>query len=178
MTKMKKITALVLSAVLLVTGTVAATGAYLTDTKAVTNTFTMGEVEITLAETCENEFQLIPGKKYEKDPVVTVVAAETNVDVFLYVEFDPTEPDKYLDYTSALTAANGWTEVAENVWGRRVNVSDATKSWNLIEKDTVTVKSSLEEKNMPAEDIEMAYTAYAIQAEGFDLNSGWTALNA
>ena len=66
---------------------VAGTLAYLTDQDSVVNTFTVGKVQITLDETKvnsdgtvvegaervrENEYHLIPGQTYIKDPMITV----------------------------------------------------------------------------------------------------------
>jgi predicted ribosomally synthesized peptide with SipW-like signal peptide len=50
MKKMYKVMLLVLCAALLIAGSVMGTLAYLKDTKSVTNTFTVGKVEITLDE--------------------------------------------------------------------------------------------------------------------------------
>ena len=51
MKKAKKVVALALCAVMLVVGSVAGTMAYLTSNDSVTNTFTVGNVVITLDET-------------------------------------------------------------------------------------------------------------------------------
>ena len=92
MKRTKKILSLALCAVLLVAGTVATTVAYLTSTDAVTNTFTVGNVKITLDEfdydedsdsddnvevgdetrDKANAYYLQPGQTYKKDPTVTV----------------------------------------------------------------------------------------------------------
>lgn len=84
----KKLLSLV-CVVLLVVGAVFGTYAYLTDNDTVTNTFTVGNVGIFLdeADTDEygvaikgaervdgNEYKLIPGHTYVKDPTVTVEA--------------------------------------------------------------------------------------------------------
>lgn len=56
--------------------------AYLKDTHAVKNTFTTGEVYITLTETGavngENSYHLIPGKTYTKDPTITLKSGSEN----------------------------------------------------------------------------------------------------
>ena len=79
---------LVLCAVMLVVGTVFATLAYLTDTDTATNTFTVGNVGLSLDEAevnqdgtvksdkrvQENAYHLLPGHTYIKDPTVTVEA--------------------------------------------------------------------------------------------------------
>ncbi len=58
------------------------TMAWMTDTAEVVNTFTVGKVDITLEETDvdndgkkdRNEYHLIPGKEYIKDPTMTILA--------------------------------------------------------------------------------------------------------
>lgn len=84
---MKKSIALVMMAVLLVAASVMGTLAYLTSTDSVKNTFTVGKVAITLdeakvdvngvAETPakrvqNNEYKLMPGHTYTKDPTIHV----------------------------------------------------------------------------------------------------------
>ena len=70
----RKALMLILCAALLVSATVMGTLAYLTDkTDAVTNTFTVGKIDITLTETKGNSFKIVPGATDEKNPTVTVV---------------------------------------------------------------------------------------------------------
>ena len=83
----KKAMLMTLCAIILVVATVFGTMAYLTSTDEVTNTFTVGKVAIKLdeAEVDENgaavsgarvkanEYKLLPGHTYTKDPTVTVV---------------------------------------------------------------------------------------------------------
>lgn len=85
--KKSKILIMVMSAVLLIAVTVGVTVAYITDTKDLLNTFTMGRVDIILDETevtplgeptragrtqTGNAYHLLPGLSYVKDPTVTV----------------------------------------------------------------------------------------------------------
>lgn len=85
----RKVLTMVLCAVLLVSATMFATIAYLKSEDKVNNTFTVGDVKITLDETKvnedgtpvqgaarvkENRYKLIPGHEYIKDPTVTVKA--------------------------------------------------------------------------------------------------------
>ena len=99
--KAKKVLALVLCAALLVAGSVAATLAYLTSkTEVVTNTFSVGNVTITLDEAKvneygveaegedrvkANEYKLIPGHTYVKDPMVHVTEKSEQCYVFVKV---------------------------------------------------------------------------------------------
>ena len=97
MKKQTKVLLTLLCAVLLVVGSVMGTLAYLTSQDSVTNTFTVGEVKIELDEARvnemgqpvdaegnpvddvknaprveKNEYHLLPGHEYTKDPTVTV----------------------------------------------------------------------------------------------------------
>ena len=172
---MKKRTVAILLAIVLVFGAaVGGTLAWLTDkTAEVKNTFTVGDVDITLTENDGNAWQkqMLPGKEYEKDPVVAVDGAKTNTDVYLFVKFEENNnPATYLTYTSTLTEAKGWKLVSgtTNVWWREVKTTDDVKSWNLLEGDTITVKTSVTKDNMAdAVKAELIYTAYAIQTHGF-----------
>lgn len=84
---MKKSIALVMMAVLLVAASVMGTLAFLTSTDSVKNTFTVGKVAITLdeadvtkdgkpvegaARVQKNEYKLMPGHTYTKDPTIHV----------------------------------------------------------------------------------------------------------
>lgn len=74
----KKITAIFLCVALVAIAIVGASLAYFTDTKTATNTFTMGDVKITLDEAnangegrvTSNEYNVYPGAVVTKDPIV------------------------------------------------------------------------------------------------------------
>ena len=160
---------------------IGATLAWLTDeTDEARNTFTVGDIEITLTETWNTDSDgdgkndawsadLIPGLTYAKDPVVSVEAGSE--DCILFVQFKQVgQPSDYLTYTSTLTPANGWTQgtgngVPENVWFRTVKKVDTERSWHLLDGDEVTVNANnVAEKSMDAAaQAELTYTAYAAQ---------------
>ena len=95
-----------LCAVLLVAASVLGTMAYLTDSKDVKNTFTVGNVAIKLDEAkvdengtqvvddtladrvTRNEYKLLPGHTYVKDPTVTVLAPSVESYVRMKVTFN------------------------------------------------------------------------------------------
>lgn len=94
---------LTLCAVLLVAASVLGTMAYLTSTDTVTNTFTVGKVEIKLdeakvtedgipvegaARVTANSYKLMPGTTYTKDPTVTVKAGSEDSYVRMKVTFN------------------------------------------------------------------------------------------
>lgn len=193
---MKKKLTTVLAIVLVVALSVAGTYAYLTDTtRTITNTFTVGNVDIDLTETFNTDTnndgkadawqaQLIPGKEHAKDPVVTVKGGSEKC--YLFVEFDEIgNPADYLTYTSLL-AAPDWTKgdgtaIPENVWYRVVDKSATDTPFHLLAGDKVTIKDDVTNENMTAASgAKLAYTAYACQFEGFenDAAGAWAAVNA
>ena len=163
---------------------VGGTIAWLTDkTDAVTNTFTVGDINITLTETFNTDTnndgkndawqaKLIPGTTYAKDPVVTVKANSENC--YLFVKFEEiNNPSNYLEYSSNLKETE-WKQLDQgtnkNVWYRVVNYSEADQSWQLLAgNDTypngyVKVQDTLTKANMPTTTPpQLKYTAYAIQ---------------
>ena len=101
MNKMKKFALIAVCAALLVCVTIGATVAYLTSTAKVENTFTVGDVKITLdeakvtaagvpvegaARVTANKYHLLPGNQYVKDPIVHVDANSESCIVFVKVE--------------------------------------------------------------------------------------------
>lgn len=189
----KKSLILVLALALIVATVAGGTLAWLMDvTGPVTNTFTVGDIKITLAEpSSENgvwQKQMIPGYTYVKDPVVTVVA--NSVDCYLFVKFEEiNNPATYLEYTSTLTTQNGWTQgdgtkIPSNVWYREVNSSTTDQAWQLLDGDHITVKgNAVTKENMEvAAKAELAYTAYAHQLYSsnnvkFDVDEAWKNVN-
>lgn len=94
---------LTLCAVLLVAASVMGTMAYLTSSDEVNNTFTVGNVKITLDEAKvntdgtpvtpaervkANEYKLLPGHTYTKDPTVTVIKGSESSYIRLKVTFN------------------------------------------------------------------------------------------
>lgn len=115
---------LTLCAVLLVAASVLGTMAYLTSTDTVTNTFTVGKVEIKLDEAkvtadgipvesadrvTANSYKLMPGTTYTKDPTVTVLKGSEDSYVRMKVTFNNAaalmemlpSADKLEDYSPA-----------------------------------------------------------------------------
>lgn len=202
---MKKKLALIIVAVILVAAiAVGGTMAWLTSTPAaVTNTFTVGKVSITLTETPNAksspdaeandiwQAQLIPGTTYGKDPTVSVSA--DSEDCWLFVKFEEiNNPATYLSYTSTLTAANGWTQgngtdIPENVWYRVVEKTAKARTWKLLAGNEdyangfVTVIDTVGGTVlMPTADKapSIVYTAYAIQKANIDSPvDAWAKLN-
>lgn len=188
----KKIGITVTALALVLCFAIGGTLAWLMDkTASVQNTFTAGDVDITLTETknpdgSENtdgtawSAQMIPGTTYTKNPCVTVTG-ETDVDCYLFVKFEEEgNASTYLTYVSTLTEANGWTQgdgtaIPTNVWYREVAVTDDVKSWNLLQNDEITVNADKVTKETmdTAAGAKLTYTAYAVQKDNLKVNEAW-----
>lgn len=183
---MKKKIALLMAVVMMFGMTVAGTLAWLiAEPQTVTNTFTVGEIEIELKETFntdkdgdgENdawEAQLIPGTVHAKDPSVAVIEP-TNVDSWLFVQLDKVNnPDTYLTYTLNL---EGWTEVPgeTNAWYREVPKAQIGTAWYLLTGNTVTVKDTLTEDGMPNANAlpQLVFKACAVQKDNRTVEQAW-----
>ena len=186
---MKKAIVLVLCAVLLCGVSVFSTLAYLTSTDKVENTFTVGNVKITLDEakvkadgTADgnervkaNEYKLIPGKSYTKDPTVHVDANSEDCWVFVKVVNEIANIEDATTVADQLTA-KGWTLVAgtANIYAR----ATANKAGDdVVVFENFKIKGDVDSEALATYvDKTIVVTAYAVQAEGFaTAEAAWTA---
>lgn len=174
---------LALCAVLLVVTTVFVTMAFLTSEDSVQNTFTVGEVTISLDEldvddsdndgsTTDrdkaNEYKLIPGKTYTKDPTIHVGA--NSEDCYLFVKVENGLVNAEADGNTTIAAqmiANGWSLVdgETNIYVYEEVVTAETGA-NVVVFSSFTIDG--ETVVADYETAEINVTAYAIQAEGFE----------
>ena len=199
---MKKSKALLLAlcAAALSVGVTFGTLAYLTDTEAVTNTFTVGQVHISLDEENvdkkdaegkdnadeprdkANKYHLIPGQTYKKDPIVHVRADSESSWVFVKVENGISEieaasvKDGYQNITDQI-AANGWTKLEGITGVTNVYYQMWDKEEDKNDRDLEVFQNfKIAGDGVDNDDIddyaekEIKVTAYAIQAAGFENN--------
>ena len=164
--------AVILALMLVVGISVGGTIAWLTaKTDPVVNTFTVGDINITLEETTE-DYKIVPGVDIDKDPVVTVLADSEAC--WLFVEIDEanwptaTEEDgttRKVEYE----VADGWTELKDGVYYREVNASEVDQEFAVLKDNQVTVSGTLTKAEVEAitTNPNLTFTAYAIQKEGF-----------
>ena len=202
MKKMYKAMLLVLCAVLLVAGSVMGTLAYLKATTGpVTNTFTVGKVNITLDETDvdaagspipsaspvkENEYKLYPGSEYVKDPKIHVAADSEDCWVFIKLE------NGLKGIESATRAESdgvaGYNCIEDQILNNDWKLIDATNNiyaFKYVQSKGATVatftnfeidSAVTNEKLAQYKDAKVKVTAYAIQAANFDTpEAAWTA---
>lgn len=173
---------LALCAVLLVAVSVLGTMAYLTSTtQVITNTFTVGNINIELTETKPENKQakIIPGVDIEKDPKVTVKANSEACWLFVEVKQEGTFVADKVTYS----IADGWTKgdgtnIPTDVYYRSVDAVTTDTGFYVLAGNTahpngvVTVRDTLTkaevdditDKNQP----KLTFTAYAVQKEGID----------
>ena len=211
--KIRRALLLLACAVLLVSLSVGATLAYLTSTtQTVKNTFTVGKVNITLDEakvdlygvkdgenrtTTGNEYKLLPGHTYTKDPTVTVVRGSEKCYVRVQVTVNNLDNLKaafpqasYADYYGAdgvflleklvknwdssvwqyKSCTNGTYEfwyVGTKSTNGVVDASAAEVKLEALFTDIVVPGTANEAQIDQMDQVEIAIVAHAIQADGF-----------
>lgn len=181
MKTVRKTLILAACAIMLVCATIAGTLAYLTAQVSVKNTFTVGNVAITMDETdvdnstpdgngrdTENEYKLLPGQTYTKDPIIHVSATSEDCYVFVKVTNNISSVEATGNNTIAKQLeANEWKAVPDesNVYYKEdaVNASadvDVFGSFTVSDSATNEQLSAIDGKTIEVE-------AYAVQKEGF-----------
>jgi len=168
--------------------TVGGTVAWLTaSTETVTNTFTPSDIDITLAETVDDEFKMVPGVEMKKDPVVTVLKGSEPCWVFVTVdEIAATFPKvgdaekpadvPFASYISYAINEDDWTKLEDGVYyyKQETLTESDTVLPEIIEGSKITVNSTVTKEMMDvlqvidATNPMLSFKAYAIQLAKFD----------
>ena len=185
---------LLLAVVLLIGGAVGGTLAWLiASTNTVTNTFTVGDIDIDLTETVNGQsqsaltsavtndgFKMVPGTDLSKDPKVTVKANSEDCWLFIKVTAaygvvlsGQSTSNDYITYTMA----DGWTAVPNHVgvYYRKVTTSNADQSFEVLKNNQVHVLNTVTKAMMETAETQkpsLVFTAYAIQSEGLKDTNG------
>jgi len=217
--KLRKALLVLCCALALVAISVGATLAYLTDTEAVTNVFTVGKVGISLDEAktdvdgdiilddndneirinntnsgregYTNEYHLIPGQTYAKDPTVHVDADSEDSWIFVKVENGIADIEDPNGNTIAeQLEANGWTSLITDEMVHYKKYVKGVTDEDLVVFESFTLKGAGLVNGEKPEDYNgtdefigdyanknITVTAYAIQMAGFDQMSN-DAVNA
>ena len=177
----KKALLMTLCAVMLVAASVMGTMAYLTSTTdVVKNTFTVGNVVITLdeakvntdgsvvegaARVTENEYHLLPGHTYTKDPIVHVDAKSEECYLFVKVTNEIAAIEAATTVADQMKA-NGWTAVQgqDGVYAYNTTVKGGA---NVPVFGTVKVLETVDNTTLAAyADKTITVVACAVQADG------------
>lgn len=155
--------------------------AWLTDrSDPVLNTFTAGNIEITLQETAF-DFKMVPGNDIVKDPVVTVEGGSEAC--WLFVRVEESVSPALEDYIAYEMAA-GWQPLAgaDGVYWLQVGSEATAQSFHVLMDDRVKVLESVTKEMMKAlkgtESPSLSFTAYAIQQDNIATAlEAWQKLN-
>ena len=134
----------------------------------VQNTFTIGNVQLTLRETTGEYYHLLPGATLAKDPTLTVIAGSESCWVFFTVE-----EDARLKEYATYEIADGWYPLSghPNVYYRSVDTAAVNQSFPLIRDNTVQVSVLVTEEDLALlqqEGMPLKFVGYAIQQIGMD----------
>lgn len=187
--KLKKILTLMCCAVLLVCISVGATVAYLTSQDSVTNTFTVGNIVITLDEVPvdttgaviagerrdSNAYHLVPGHEYTKDPIVHFNAGNDRSWVFVKVENGIAAIESQENTIEDQILENDWIKLPNNagVYYKDVPANEGTTvaDYPVFANFKVADDAVLVDENGTAiysANTPLSITAYAIQYDGFE----------
>ncbi len=159
-------------------------------TDPVENTFTYGDINITLTETdtgdndgdaATNTYEMVPGTTITKDPEITVEA--DSEDCWLFVQLNKSANfDTFMDYT----LADGWSELEgeAGVYYRAVDGEAEEQTFGVLLDNAVTVKEDVTKGQLNALDADgaknyptLTVMAYAVQRSA-DLEAIDTAAEA
>ena len=176
----KKLAVMLASLALVICTVIGGTLAWLvTETDPVVNTFTYGDINITLKETDTNKdgdndpntntYPMVPGHTITKDPKVTFKA--NSEDAWLFVKLQKTANfDDFMTYAMA----DGWTKLdnVDGVYYREVSKAAQDAEFTVIKDDTVSVKGEVTKEMFNALDAngtsnypKLTVTAYAVQRD-------------
>ena len=140
---------LIAMAVVLLLGCVTGgTLAWLTSTTdPVTNTFTVGDINIELTESENLDLKMIPGYTIAKDPMVTVKANSEKC--YLFVKL--TKSNNF-DSFMTFETATGWNAVSgqTGVYYRIVEASGSDQDFDVLENNQVSVLETVTKPDMNA----------------------------
>ena len=166
----KKVRILVAAIALMLCCAIGGTLAWLSDkTAPVVNTFTVGDINITLTESDNLNLKMVPGNTVFKDPKVTVKANSEACWLFVKVE-------KSANFDSFMTyiVANGWTPLADNdgVYYREVPANETDAEFEVLQNNRVTVKETVTKQDLlevaDSNSPTLTFTAFAVQKENID----------
>ena len=140
-------------------------------TDSVVNTFTYGDINISLGESTGSTYKIIPGVDIEKDPKVTVKAGSEACYLFVKVE----EAGTFVNGKVTYSIAEGWmkgdgTNIPANVYYRIVDAVSTDTGFYVLEGNKVTVSDTLTKEDIKGITTEnqpkLTFTAYAVQKDG------------
>ena len=174
---MKKTLLTIVLTVLICCTVMGTTLALLVDkTNTIENTFTVGDINITLTETANLDLKMVPGKTITKDPKVTVKAGSEACWLFVQIKETNNTYTENGNTKSFMTyaQAEGWTLVPgeTDLYYREVGtvgqVLNADAEFFVLNGNSVTVKTDVTKEALQTAKTSaptLAFTAFAVQRE-------------
>ena len=187
----------IMLALVVIGSSVSGTVAWLvSQSESTVSTFTLGDINITLAESdFGSQLKIIPGVDIKKDPKVTVMANSEACCLFVKVEEGNWPELKEANGTRKVSYSvnNGWNALKNTpgVYFREVRAEDAQKGIDYTvlagnencpsgvikvsqELTKEEIKSIISSGNQPS----LTFTAYAVQRAGIDTaDAAWVTVN-
>ncbi len=171
----KKSFVMVLALVLVFAVAVGGVVAWLTATTgSVTNTFTVGDINIDLKETTGNSYQVVPGDVKDKDPKVIVKPNSEACYLFVKVDVANNTVNGKAIYIFDVRD-DGWMKLEDGVYYREVNAAtaEAGAEYYVLKGDAahtnglVRINQDLTKADIEAigTDPTLTFTAYAVQKD-------------
>ena len=159
-----------LALVLVIGCAVGGTVAWLvSSTNAVVNTFTYGDINITLGETTGSDYTIIPGVNIDKNPKVTVKKDSEACWLFVEVKEEGTFVANKVTYS----IADGWTQgdgtkIPADVYYRAVDAVKSDTDFAVLKDNKIYVSEELSKSDIKSITAQpkLTFTAYAVQRDG------------
>lgn len=174
----KKASTIILTAVLLFAVVGGTFALLISHTNQASNTFTVGNIDITLNESDDLDFHMKANTYLRKDPVITVLA--NSIDSYLFVEIEEKNNlDTFIEYE----LSEGWTALGESypgIYYRETESSTEDEKYHILKNDEIKVKNvsdaqlnELTDTTLP----KLVFAAYAVQkAEVDNAEDAWLLL--
>lgn len=199
----KKVVATLLAVVLLIGCGIGGTLAWLSDqSETVTNTFTVGDIDIELKEhdleadgnlnnnkevTSVDTYKIVPGDNQPKDPFVRFTKDSEPCWLFVKVEEknNTVGDKKYVTYT---VDASGWTELTDvggvtGVYYKKLETqTNANTTYSILTNNQVSYSNALTKADLDtvtdSTKPQLVFTAYAVQLEAAEsAAAAWAVAN-
>ena len=149
--------------------------AFLTSTtEQIDNTFSIGDINISLTESEDLNLELVPRGTIKKDPKITV--EDGSVDCYLFVELEKSDNlDTFISYEME----NGWIPLGDtypNIYYREVTTDQTPVTYSILKNDQVITKN-YSKSDVSSTKPTLSFVGYAIQkTEIADAETAWTEL--
>jgi hypothetical protein len=150
---------------------------FVSASKPLINTFTVGKIQLELTETTGADYALVPGKTVEKDPKITVKAGSEACWLFVQLKKE-NHVDDYVSYQ----VADGWTALGGNgVYYRDVAKTQEDVAYTVLKDNQITIKDTVTEEkaSLITSKPKLTVYAYAVQSDNVATAAeAWTIMQA